>query len=243
MTATFCMTFDYWVDALTGAFPILKARGLPGTFYVATESGAVDLIDYPGGGYPTSNQLADIQQNGWEIGIYSNTSMPVMLGTLSGTPPMAAPASALSTKKWMMMQKDKLKAKGFVAQSYAPNGRAWNIPLANLSRDIFESVRVCDDASGYQTYPGLDKNYVRRKAINSLGNSDTVASFQAEINNAMAAGATDNIICTWVCHKVGPVADPYTVETSVFAGMMDALVTARNNGARVLTFTQALTPP
>lgn len=238
---TFAVTFDYWPEALTGGLPIMRARGLPATFFVATESGSVDLIDNPNyPSMPTSLQLADAQQAGWEIGIYSNTSMVTMLGTLSGTPPMATPTNALNTKRFMKAQKDKLAAKGFIAKSYAPNGRAWNAQLANLSRDLFEGVRVCADPSGFEPYPIVDPNYVNKKSFASLGMNDTVASLQQVIDDAMAAG---NVLCTFVVHKVGPATnDPYMIPTPVFTGLCDALVTARNNGARVCTFAQAMKP-
>jgi hypothetical protein len=237
--ATVAITFDYWVEALSNGLPILRARGLPATFYVATESGSVDLIDYPG--LPSSQQLADAEQAGWEIGIYSNVNMVTMLGALSGTPPMATPANALATKRFMVAQIDKLKAKGFVAKSYAPNQRAWNDQLANLSRDIYQAVRVIAEGGADQGYPIGDPNYVRRKAYASLGVNDTAASLCAQLDAIVAAGP---VLWTIVAHKVGPTPDPYTISSTEFAGFADCLKAKRDAGlVRVTTFTKAMTPP
>ena len=81
--ATVAITFDYHRQGYVGGLPILKARGLPATFYVASESSLVDLIDNVN--YPnltsTTNELIELQKNGWEIGIYSNIRMERMLGS------------------------------------------------------------------------------------------------------------------------------------------------------------------
>lgn len=233
--ATVVVAFDYYQEPLIHALPIMKARGLPATFYVVPS-----LIDHPSGTLPTSQQLADASQAGWEIGIYSNSNMVTMLGTLSGTPPMATPANALATHQFMAGQKTALEAKGFAARSYAANQRSWNARLADLSRDLFDNVRVADLTTP-QSLPVTDPNWVKYGGSASLSGADTAASLCAQLSSVIAAG---NVAWFVVGHKVGPVGDPFTIASAEFAGFSDCLVTAQNAGQiKVLTFSQAVTPP
>lgn len=221
--ATIAITFDYWRSAYTDALPIMNAKNLQATYYVAPTTVGV-------GDGPTLNELAVLQQLGWEIGIYSNLNMVTSLTE-----------NRVTTKQWMANQKAQLLEIGFDAKSYAPNSRQWNPALANLSRDIYQNVRSANGSTTLQTYPVPDFNNVQNGISNSLSGADTGASLCSYVSTVAQSPGTLAII---VAHKVGDVGDSYTIKRSDFSQFVDCLAAARDAGTiRVTTFSKAISPP
>lgn len=221
--ATIVITFDYWPTTYTEAFTILAAKGIPATWYVAPGT-----IGKPR--RPRLYQLANVLKAGWEIGIYSNKNM---VDALASNRELA--------KQWMASQKSQLLALGIDAKSYAPNRRAWNSTLADMSRGIYENVRAADGSTAFQTYPIPDRNNVRNGITDSLSLADTPERVCAYVDRLAASPGTMAVL---VIHKVGAVGDAYTVTTKTFTALAGCIQTAVAAGTlRAVTFSQALTPP
>lgn len=73
---THLLMFDDGLDSVYNlAFPIMKERGIPGTFYVTTEKIGT-------AGYCTWEQLQEMQEAGWTIGNHTNNHVDLMASTI-----------------------------------------------------------------------------------------------------------------------------------------------------------------
>lgn len=222
--ATVALTFDVYTTTYYTAYPLMSARGLVGTWYV--NPGSV-------GPAITADNLLELQANGWEIGIYSNVPMP----------PKLASDGRVATKQWMTSAKSNLFATtGITANTYAASGRQWNPAMAELSRDVFGSVRVASGMT-WQPYPLPDRNYIENGGTSSLGPADTAQGLCAQLDSLIAAAAPS----VWyvVTHEVlNDPNDLYSVSPTAFSGFLDCVAARRSEGKiRVVTVSQSLTSP
>lgn len=218
--ATVALTFDYYGSTYSSAYPMMKARGLVGTFFIAPE-----MID---NGQSTTEQLKEMAANGWEIGAYSNVNMPDLLA--------ASGANAALAK--LNQIKATMAAKGFTANSLAPTSRAWNPLLRDLSAGIFGAVRANVVTTEWQSYPIPDPLYVAKGATASLSSADTAESLAAQLKSVQA----NNGLWVIVVHKVGDDADPiYSIKSEVMAAFLDKLAQEKAAGrVRVTTFEKSI---
>jgi hypothetical protein len=133
---------------------------------------------------------------------------------------------------------DEMEAFGFTSDTLAPNEREWNSSLANDCRGRYKGVRVAQSGALVQTYPISDPLYINDGAFPSLGSATPLQSIKDAINATITASG----LLPLVLHKVGAVADPYTLAQSDFIAVLDFLVT-KGNTVRVPRFVDALTAP
>lgn len=219
---TVALTFDYYGSTYRTAFPMLRARGLIGTFFV--DPGTVD------NGESTTAELSEMRSAGWSIQAYSGVNMANLLAD-SG--PNAVIARLNNIKATMA-------AKGFDISSIAPVSRAWNSQLRDLTAGIFSGVRANNDTSAWQSYPVIDPMLFTKGGTASLSGADTVASLGEQIDSLQASRG----LWIVVVHKVGDDADPvFSVKSAVMAGFLDRLAAdAKAGKVRVVTFEKALIP-
>lgn len=217
---TVALTFDYYIEAFSVALSIMDSHGFPGTYFVAPET--IDTSSFP-----TKDNLIVMKQLGWEIGGYTNSNMVTEHTANRGT--------AFDHLKTMQ---DTFETKGFKIRSIAPTQRAWNAPLANLTRGRYFGVRVVDDFTQYQSYPVPDPNWVKYGGTASLSSTDTLSSLSAQLDAVITARR----LWVPVIHKVGSSPDSLTVSTTIFTQFLDYLKTKSDAGlVRVARFEDALT--
>lgn len=214
---TVALTFDYYGSTYAKAYPLLKTRGLIGTFFVDP-----DTVD---NGQATTDQLSEMRASGWSIQGYSGVNMVNLTGT-----------EALARMNHM---KAAMSAKGFDITAIAPASRAWNQQLRDLAAGTFTAVRSNIDTSAWQSYPVADPLYPKLGATVSLNSNDSAASMGAQLDS-LEAGTGLWVV---VVHKVGDDADPaFSIQSAAFAGFLDRLAAdVRAGKVRVTTFEKSLT--
>ena len=120
---TIAITFDHYRTTYDVAFPIMKKYGLVGTFYVDPQ-----FIDAKDG--PTSAELREMQNAGWEIGVYSGFPLDRYLAQGDDV-----------ARKFIAGIYFKMLTKGFAVKSFAPSGRLWSAKLAGMASPFFDTVR------------------------------------------------------------------------------------------------------
>lgn len=233
MPATIAMTFDNYDTTYSNAFFDMQAKSIPGTFFIDCDKVGV-------AGNPTKDNLILMAALGWEIGAR-------VYGTISG-------AEANMVSVWnsnrdicadrLMAQKNTMHGFDFDIKSISASQRAWSPQLRGLAYHMFQNVRVADNITTpptWQTYPIIDRLYVRNGATDSWNWGATTASLTAQMDALIANGGT------WfpVIHRVDTAGDPnYTVQTSVFQGFTSYLQNKIAGGlVRAVTFDAAMTPP
>lgn len=226
MLPTIALTFDQDAgdNTYATAFPIMNPLLLAGTLYIKPS-----LVG--SAGYYTMPQLVIFKMLGWEIGAYLPGDMPALW-----TADRDAAFALIKSNG------DALEALGFAPSTIAPGGRLWNQYLGNMARGRFKGVRIPQGYVWPQPYPIADPLLgVSGGGAASWSSSDTAASILARVDALIAAGPGN--MATEVLHNVGPVADAYTVNTTVFSDAMTGIAQRRDAGLlRVVPFDCALTP-
>lgn len=218
--ATIVITADVYRTTYDIARFELINRGIPCTWFVIPEG--IDL-----GGQPTRAELVALIDNGWEIGAYSNADM-VALRT----------SDRETAFDRMLAMQTAMRAKGFDTRSMAPQSRAWNLGLANMSRQIFRNVRSVGNVTDFQHYPIADRNYVDLGGSVSFGNTWTLAAMQAKLDALIADGGI------WIpnVHLLGMPEDPLTMDPAKFFAFLDYVKVKMDAGLlRAVTFDAAMT--
>lgn len=206
---TVAITFDYYPEAYSAAFPLMLNRGLVGTYFVDP-----DTVDKVGG--PTRDNLTVLKMAGWTIGAYSGINMVDTFNSNRNT--------AMDRIAYLYSS---MLAKGFRVRSLAPNQRAWDGRLRNVSAGMFDRVRVAADFVP-QPLPVPDSLYIKNGGTPSLSSNDTAASVNQNVTDFLCQPSP----CLWsiVIHKVGDTPDGYTVATPVFTALLDRLKCERDAG-------------
>lgn len=217
---TVALTFDYYGSTYASVYPMMRERGLPGTFFVDP-----DTID---NGQATTAQLTEMRTNGWSIQGYTGLNMANLLAA-SGPNAVLARLNSMKTTA---------ASKGFDITAIAPASRAWNQQLRDLTAGIFTSVRANIDTTSWQSYPIADPLYVTKGATPSLSSTDTATSLGAQLDS-LETGAGLWVV---VVHKVGDDSDPaFSIRAAEMRGFLDRLAAdAKAGKVRVATFDAAL---
>lgn len=208
MTKTVALTFDYWTDAFTVAYPLMLARGLVGTYFVDHR-----YIDEIGG--PTRDHLTQLKMEGWTIGAYSGDDMVAKFTN-----------DRNDAMDFLRDIKRGFEAYGFNALSLAPNGRSWDYRLRNVSVGLFDRVRVAN-MDAVQTLPFADPLYIENGGVPSLDNGDTAVSLNQRVDDILAG---PDGLWTFTTHKIGSNTQPYTVDLMAFTALLDRIEAERDAG-------------
>ncbi len=212
---TVAITFDYYPEAYTNAFPLMLQAGMVGTYFVDP-----DTVGQAVG--PTRDNLTVLKMSGWTIGAYSGINM----------------VNALTNNRNVAMDrlihiKQRFVELGFPVRSLAPNQRAWDMRLRNLTVGMFDRVRVAADA-GPQSLPLPDPLYIRYGWTPSLSGADTEASINTQVDGFLSG---EGDLWPIVVHKVCQVGDDYTVTANVFQALLVRLNQERAGGSiRIVGF-------
>lgn len=216
---TVAITFDYYPEAYTVAFPLMLQAGIVGTYFVDP-----DTVGQSFG--PTRDNLTILKMSGWTIGAYSGINM----------------VDALTNNRNVAMDrlihiKQRFVDLGFPVRSLAPNQRAWDMRLRNIAVGLFDRVRVAADV-GPQGLPLPDPLYIRYGCTPSLSGRDTVASINSQIDGFLAG---EGDLWPIVVHKVRQAGDDYTVTVDVFNALLTRLAQERAGGTiRIVGFDDIL---
>lgn len=203
------ITFDYYADVFSTAFPMMQNLGIVGTYFVDP-----DTIGAIGG--PDRDNLTVLKMFGWTIGAYTGINMVEAMNNNRNT----AMDKLVSIRRKMIDF-------GFPARSLAPNQRAWDSRLCNVSAGMFERIRVADNFVP-QPIPVPDPLWIKNGGTPSLGINDTAVSLNADVDSFLSQPVPG--LWSVVAHKVGAVPDAYTVETSVFSAFLNRLATEKSAG-------------
>ncbi len=242
---TVCITFDYWTDAYEKAFGPMSQRGLVGTWFVdyrTIDNFAETLPDsaynlatkLPNGdfvGGVRSGFLLDMKQNGWTIGAYLggypvDTNGDGKIDVEWNMRTLYSESRELAVAYFKAIV-DKFHAKGLDVASVAPNQRAWDRRLANVTRNLWRNVRVCSQSMP-QPLPITDPLYIDKGSPASLDNGDTPASINAVISEFL--GRAKPGLLTFVIHKIGDPPANLSVPPATFTALLDRLMAEQNAG-------------
>lgn len=232
MTRYVALTFDYWPHAFDVAYPIMKAHGLVGSWFVSPET-----IDAESGLSISRDSLIELVTAGWTIGAYSGENMVNLLA--------AGPGAALDH---LVSLKQMFAGLGFPVRSLATNQRAWNISLRNMCErfpvdpesggQLFDVVRVVNDVTSWQRMAEIDPLFINKGGIPSLAPEHNAAALNGMVDRILCAD--EGTLHTFVIHKVSQESDPYTVSTAAFTALVERLAAEQANGTLKGVTTDAL---
>ncbi|WP_287496887.1 hypothetical protein [Pandoraea sp. CB10b_02] len=202
------ITFDYWPDAYNVAYPIMYSEGVVGTYFVdyrtvdnVTKDNAYNIG-------LTRYMLTQMKSSGWTIGAYSGDNMVDKLKH-----------GRSEANDFLKTIKSEMRSFGFDVLSLAPNQRAWNMQLRDLSEPLFRRVRAApEDFSKFQPLPVRDPLFIDAGGSPSLSSSDTAASLESELETFLRQSRPG--LWSIVIHKVGDAAtDPsgMTIDVKQFS--------------------------
>lgn len=219
-TPTVAITFDEYRTTFDVAFPIMERHGLVGTYYVDPRQ-----IDIEGG--IASSEIRQMQDAGWEIGLYSVQNIHSLVG-------QEGPSAA---RAWLSNIKSMMLEKGFEIASLAAAQRAWGSEERDIAEGQFANVRVVDHFE-VQQYPIADWLHVKAGGTASLSASDSLSEMAVRLDQVIEQSS----LWTVVVHRVSDDGDPiYTVSPEFFESMI-AMISAKAKlgQLRVTTFSKAI---
>jgi peptidoglycan/xylan/chitin deacetylase (PgdA/CDA1 family) len=204
---------DAWASQYTNALPILKASGLPATFYFISEV-IQNNSNFPG--YMTPAMATTIANAGYEIADHTVTHPD--LTTLSST----QVTNEITASRTYLQN---LTGKPITDIAY-PYG-AVNTTVKNLVKQAGYTVaRGVDD--GQLNIPSSDKYNLFGQCVE---NTESLATIESWINKAKA-NKQWYILCF---HEIGSTPDQYNISTSEFQQILNYI---KSSGVQVVTVAQ-----
>ncbi len=195
------LTFDEHPTTYSAVFPIMRSRGLVGTFFVSPntlENGTL-----------AKHQLREMEHAGWSIQAYSGDDMVKFLVS----------HGSAATRARLIEIRDRMQAHGFSVTALAAGGCQWNDELRDLAKGIFNTVRVATGGIP-QEYPFSDPLYVKNGATGSLSGNDTVEGLTAMLDSHRLP----KHVKIFMFHKIGDNDDPmYSIPLDTFSSFSDHL--------------------
>lgn len=215
------LTFDKHPETVSTAWPIMNARGLVGTFFVAPSTVLAAGVGAPPPPQCYQHLLVAMKETGWEIGVYFDVNAPAFWSS----------NGRVAFCERVQQQLDTMRGWELPVSSLAAPQRAWNPTLRGIIQNYYDRVRVADiardTAGAWETLPVPDPLYIRGGGIDSLSPGDTVASLCARIDDLIALGG----LAQWITHRVADSGDPnYRIPVATFTAVMDYIKTKRDAG-------------
>jgi hypothetical protein len=222
LVPTVAVTFDYYADAYDDAFAAMSSRNLVGSYFLDYRS-----IDAVSGDYNTgitANELLNMKQEGWTIGAYLNS---VLIEGEDRNMVWYYSYDRVQALDYFKDIVDGFAAKGLPVQSVAPNQRAWDNRLAQVTKNLWRRVRVVSQLVP-EPLPILTPMYIDRGGTASLNEEDTPSSVNEQIDDFLAEAQPG--LLHFLIHKIDAVGDGLTVETDTFIALIDRLASEQNAG-------------
>ena len=195
------ITFDDGLESVyTVAFPMMKAKGIPGTVFVVTDKIGT-------AGHMTWEQLKEMQNAGWTIANHTSNHISLVTSSLSNAiRAVEAGAQALSSR-------------GFNGAYYlAAPYNAMNATVASYLGNVVKLTRLGE------VY-GISKNEIkssnktlRARSIKRYDSVQTIFTNDYGYNKSMGWAKCLNF------HGIGEVADDYYYSKANFGSLLDKLI-------------------
>ena len=202
-------------SAYKNAYPLLHDAGVQGTWYIITGA----LTGEFGSSYMKSTQVLELYQNGQEIGAHTQTH------------PHLSTLGEDRIRQEIQGSKQDLENLGISVSTFCYPYGEYNSTVLTIARDSgFTGARSTRD--GFVN-PGNDLFTLKSPSLQVTTTPDQV---QVWIDQAMKNG--NWLILTF--HDVSTKGDKYSVTLDSFKKMFEEVLTAQNNGARVVTVKEGI---
>ncbi len=206
---------DGWKGQYLNAFPLMAARGLPGSCYVIC-----DLHGASGGSlYMNRSELHALQSAGWDIGCHADTaSHHSSANGFADTDLATFEAACVAMKRWQIDF-------GFNSDHFAwPRGIHTRAHRAVAARYFSSQRTFRNQLNGFEAdiYPFADATRLRQCAVTNGSSPSAPSAVNALIDSCMAAKKT--LILTF--HDVGNGGGASEYPTASFAAIVDHIAAA-----------------